>query len=217
MMDTKFGKLVRMLGVLGAMTEERLHLSLNAVKRRDADLGLNARKMTVELEHLALDIEDHLVSMLGRSHLHGDEIWFAVSALKISQSFASSAKIALDISREAALLSGVNGRAPVHVFEEAWELTQNMLSFTAGLFKIPRDSAVAEVADMRGSVKKAWRKADTAAERWMACNPDDGGKMIILLSVSSLMETIAGRMALAAEEAVILTGGRRSEKPVGAF
>lgn len=216
-MDTKFGKLVKMLGALGAMTEERLHLSLNAVKRRDADLGRNVRKMTVELEHLALDIEDHLVSMLGRRSLHGDEIWFAVSALKISRSFAISARIALDISREAALLSGVSGRAPVHVFEEAWGLTQNMLSFTAGVFNPPRDFAVLEVADMRGSLKKAWRKADTSAARWMACNPDDGGKMIILLSVSALMEAIASHMALAAEEAVIITEGRRSEKPVGVF
>lgn len=201
----EMNNLDKMLAQIGSMTFERLQLALKAVRRCDERLALKAREKDLEIDHLGLDIEDCVLTLLGDKHLVADEMWLAVSAIKIKTSCKWVVKSARKIEELAGCGESCTKRVPIHEFSKSWAESENALKMAAESLK-DRNVAIAEEALFLRAMPERSQGVDMERMAPFLADPDMAGQIINFYSVSRLLEGVRESAAEMAREILFLSG-----------
>lgn len=201
----KTNNLEKMLAQIGAMTVERLQLALKAVKRRDGRLVAKAREKDFEIDHLGLDIEDGVLALLGERHLVADDMWFALSALKIKNSLKWAVKSARKIESLAGGGETSVRRAPIHEFAGNWAEAEKALEMAAESLR-NRNVAIAEEILFPNAMPGKSPAPDMATMASLLADPETSGQVVNFISVSRLLETVRESANEVAREILFLSG-----------
>lgn len=201
----KMNHLEKMLAQVGAMTLERLQLALNAVKRSDERLATKAREKDLEIDHLGLDIEDNVLALLGEKHLVADEMWFALSALKIKTSCKWVVKSARKIESLARGGEINLRRAPIREFVGCWAEAEKAIRMAVESLK-NRNVAIAEEILFLGATPEKTLDLDMAMIALLLADPETIGQALSFFGVSRLLETVRDSASEVAKEILFLSG-----------
>lgn len=190
---------------IGAIALERLQLALNAVKRRDYRLETTTMDKDLEIDHLVLDIEDGVLALLGDKDFVTDEMWFAVSALKIATSFKWVVKAARKIESLAGSGKSDVRRGSIHKFAESWAETEESLKMAVESLK-NMDVAIAEDILFPYAMVEKNLALNTDMITPLLANPGTAGQVIDFISVSSLLETVRKSACQVAKETLFISG-----------
>jgi phosphate transport system protein len=216
----KLEKLNTELLSLGAMVEENVHMAVQALERRDADMATRVIDGDLDIDRIEVDLEEECLEILALHQPVAVDLRHIVAVLKINKDLERAGDLAVNIADTALYLSGEPRlKIPEDYFLMASK-TKNMLKKSLDAFVNGSIEAAYQVLSEDDEVDRMKHELHASYNKRVVNEVELLQPLTHLFLVSRHLERIADLATNVAEEVIyIVTGeiirhGRKGTKPL---
>jgi phosphate transport system protein len=203
----KIDKLKSMLIALGTKVEESVHLSVQAVRTKDAAMAARVIDGDNDIDQMEIDLEEECLEILALHQPVAVDLRFITGVLKINNQLERIGDLALNIAETAVFLASEPPLAiPPEYFIMAEEAEQ-MLRKALDAFVNSSESTAWEVLAADDEVDMNKHKMHRNFEERLATELDRRRALIHLFLVSRHLERIADHSTNIGEDVIYMVTG----------
>lgn len=212
--DEEIDELRTLVSQMGGLAEAQIASAIDALVRRDGDLGLKVAEDDSELDRLEAEAEAMAVSIIARRAPMADDLRELVAALKISAIIERVGDYAKNIGKRAASMAAAAPVQPVAIIPEMGRLAASMLKDALDAY-VERDARLAIDVMMRDtSVDDLYNSLFRSLLTYMMENPHHITPSAHLLFIAKNLERIGDHATNIAEMVHFqVTGQHLVERP----
>jgi phosphate transport system protein len=206
-LQVEIEKLKKKILLIGAMVEEALQKSVQAVLDRDAALALSVIEHDQDIDRMEVELEEECLKVLALHQPVAVDLRFIVAILKINNDLERIGDLAVNVAGRARFL------AQAEKVEIPYDL-KSMFSEVRAMLKNSLDALVNLDLDLANGVCIADDKVDEANRKMyqqvmqaIRKKPDQLEAYINMLSVSRYLERIADHTTNIAQDVIYLMEG----------
>ncbi len=192
---------------LGSMVEERVHMAIGAMEKRDYDQAVRIIEMDREVDEREIEVEEECLKILALHQPVAVDLRFLIAVIKINNELERIADQAKNISRR------VKHIAKGAAFEFEFDYTP-VAEKAVSMVKQSLDSLVNLDGDLAYKVRlrddevdEAIQSAYHAVQQAIRKSPENVNELINMLLISRHLERIADHSTNIAEEVIYLIEG----------
>jgi phosphate transport system protein len=207
-LQREIDSLKRHLLSLCAAVDEQVQLAMRAVMDRDEKLAQEVRQRDLDIDRREVEIEEECLKVLALYQPVAVDLRLIVSALKINNDLERIGDLAVNIAREARVLTAEPPLAIPFDLASMSEKTQAMLGDSLDAL-VNLDAKLAnEVCGRDDEIDRARRDIRRQAEQMIAADPAQTKVLMRLLAVSRHLERIADLATNIAEDVIYLVDAK---------
>ncbi len=203
----KIDKLKAMLIALGTKVEESVHLSVQAVRSKDAALATRVIDGDNDIDQMEIDLEEECLEVLALHQPVAVDLRLITGVLKINNQLERIGDLALNIAETAVFLAS---EPPLAIPPEYFTMAENaeqMLRKALDAFVNSSESTAWEVLGADDEVDMNKHKMHRNFEERLAAELDRRRALIHLFLVSRHLERIADHSTNIAEDVIYMVTG----------
>ncbi len=192
---------------LGALVEERVHMTADAIHSRDAAIAKKIIDSDWEIDEMEVEVEEECLKVLALYQPVAVDLRFLIATIKINNDLERIGDEAVNISER--VLTMAKRTDPGFVFDYAAmaEKSQSMLKMSLdALVNLDEDLAFKVIA-FDDSVDAIQKEAYDRIKDSIKQKPDRVGYLVNLLLISRHLERLADHCTNIAEEVIYLIEG----------
>jgi phosphate transport system protein len=200
-------KTKKMILTLGAMAEERVHLAIKAIRKKDASIAGKIITSDHELDEMEVDIEEECLKILALYQPVAIDLRFLIAMIKINNDLERIGDEAVNIAQRVGIIAKWDEPQTTFDYSLMAEKTEKML-------KMSLDALVNMDTDIAFKVSILDDEVDTIKDQVydhvknaIDSRVDRGGYLINLLLISRHLERIADHATNIAEEVIYMIEG----------
>ena len=194
---------------LGAMVEERLHKSVQAVINRDGELANEVIGKDTDVDAMEVEIEEELLKIMALNQPVAVDLRFLVATLKINSDLERIGDLAVNIAERALVLNRkVHETMPVDLAQMSQAVEKMLRDSIDALVNLDTHAATT-VCRSDDAIDKMKHDIDSIIKRRMVAESDKDAMdvLVALLRVTRDLERVADHATNIAEDLVYLTEG----------
>jgi phosphate transport system protein len=206
-LQRKIEKLKRLVLSLGARVEESVHLSVKAIRLRDAELARRVVAGDREIDNMELELDEECLEILALHQPVATDLRFIVGILKINQDLERIGDMAANIARIAIDLRSAD---PIEVPDDYFtmaEETAELLHRTLDAFVSMDPGEAFDVLAEDDKIDLKKHKLHRAFEERVREQPEHRRALIHLFLVSRHLERIGDHTTNIAEDIIYMVTG----------
>lgn len=206
-LQRELNRLKKSLLFLGAMAEERVRMSRNAIKNRDGELAQKIIDMDYEIDEKEVEIEEECLKILALHQPVAVDLRFLSAVIKINNDLERVGDEAVNIAERVLILSKRKRYYIPFDYSLMAKKTEFMLNRSLdAVVNMDVDGAV-KVCDSDDEVDNLQKKAYEVITQAITNTPDKVDYLLNLLLISKHLERIADHATNIAEEVVYMIEG----------
>lgn len=212
--DEEIDELRTLVSQMGGLAEVQIASAIDALIRRDGELGLKVAEADAELDRLEGEAEAMAVSIIARRSPMADDLRELVAALKISAIIERIGDYAKNIGKRASSMAASAPVQPVAIIPEMGRLVASMLKDALDAY-VERDARLAIDVMMRDTqVDDLYNSLFRSLLTYMMENPHHITSSAHLLFIAKNLERIGDHATNIAEMVHFqVTGQHLVERP----
>ncbi len=192
---------------LGAMVEERVHLSAQAVLDKDIDLARKIRKSDHEVDEMEVEVEEECLKVMALHQPVAVDLRFLIAVIKINNELERIGDQAVNVAERGERIALENWDGFTFDYAIMAEKAQNMLKLSLDAL-VNYDIEIAyNVLHLDDEVDEIKNRAYDVIKQAMGDHPDRIGNLINLLLISRHLERVADHATNIAEEVIYMIEG----------
>ena len=192
---------------LGALAEERVHMTAEAIQNRDATISQKIIDSDWEIDEMEVEVEEECLKILALYQPVAVDLRFLIATIKINNDLERIGDEAVNISERVVTMSKRPDPGFVFDYTQMVEKSQSMLKMSLdSLVNLDVDLAY-KVITLDDSVDAIQKEAYDQIKTAIKDKPDRVGYMINLLLISRHLERLADHCTNIAEEVIYLIEG----------
>ena len=200
-------KTKKMILTLGAMAEERLHLAIKAIRKKDASIAQKIIMSDYELDEMEVDIEEDCLKILALYQPVAIDLRFLIAMIKINNDLERIGDEAVNIAQRVGIIAKRDQPQTTFDYSVMAEKTEKMLKMSLdALVNMDTDTAF-KVSILDDEVDTIKDKVYDHVKNAIDSHIDRGGYLINLLLISRHLERIADHATNIAEEVIYMVEG----------
>jgi phosphate transport system protein len=200
-------KTKKMILTLGAMAEERLHLAIKAIRKKDASIAQKIIMSDYELDEMEVDIEEECLKILALYQPVAIDLRFLIAMIKINNDLERIGDEAVNIAQRVGIIAKRDQPQTTFDYSVMAEKTEKMLKMSLdALVNMDTDIAF-KVSILDDEVDTIKDKVYDHVKNAIDFHMDRGGYLINLLLISRHLERIADHATNIAEEVIYMVEG----------
>jgi phosphate transport system protein len=200
-------KTKKMILTLGAMAEERLHLAIKAIRKKDASIAQKIIMADYELDEMEVDIEEECLKILALYQPVAIDLRFLIAMIKINNDLERIGDEAVNIAQRVGIIAKRDQPQTTFDYSIMAEKTEKMLKMSLdALVNMDTDTAF-KVSILDDEVDTIKDKVYDHVKNAIDSHIDKGGYLINLLLISRHLERIADHATNIAEEVIYMVEG----------
>jgi phosphate transport system protein len=200
-------KTKKMILTLGAMAEERLHLAIKAIRKKDASIAQKIIMADYELDEMEVDIEEECLKILALYQPVAIDLRFLIAMIKINNDLERIGDEAVNIAQRVGIIAKRDQPQTTFDYSVMAEKTEKMLKMSLdALVNMDTDTAF-KVSILDDEVDTIKDKVYDHVKNAIDSHIDKGGYLINLLLISRHLERIADHATNIAEEVIYMVEG----------
>jgi len=193
---------------LCAIVEEQVHLAVQAVVDRDAELAARVEQRDAEIDRREVEIEEHCLSVLALHQPVAIDLRWIVAVLKINNDLERIGDLAVNVARKAAAISNESSVEVPFDLERMGEMVESMLRDSLDAMVRLDAAAAQDVCRRDDEVDRIKHEARREIEERVCREPQRAKPLLRLLAVSRNLERVADCATNIAEDVIYITEGR---------
>jgi phosphate transport system protein len=207
LLQNEIERIKKRILMLGAEVEERLHLAVRALDRRDAALARRVIDGDPEIDRMEVNLEEECLKLLALHQPVATDLRFIVAAIKITSDLERIADLAVNVAERAEWLAGHPRMEIPFDFPTMSEGVKAMLRKSLdSLVQMDADAAL-EVSKADDEVDAINREMYARVSARIRNEPKEIDCWLQLLSVGRYLERIADHATNIAEDVMYLVRG----------
>lgn len=200
-------KTKKMILALGAMAEERVHLAIKAIRKKDATIARNIIQSDYELDEMEVDIEEECLKILALYQPVAIDLRFLIAMIKINNDLERIGDEAVNIAQRVGIIAKWDQPQTTFDYSLMAEKTEKMLKMSLdALVNMDTDIAF-KVSIFDDEVDAIKDQVYDHVKNAIDSRVDRGGYLINLLLISRHLERIADHATNIAEEVIYMIEG----------
>jgi len=200
-------KLKKRILALGAVVEEQVRRSVDAILKRDGELAAQVIRDDEEIDRTEVDIEEECLKILALYQPVAADLRFIVAILKINSDLERIGDLAVNIAQRAELLAGMEPDDPPFDLRGMAEKAQAMLKMSLDAL-VNRDAIAAQATcDADEEVDEANRRAYVSFVAAARERPARIGTLMPQFTAVRQIERIADHATNIAEDVMYMLKG----------
>jgi phosphate transport system protein len=200
-------KIKKMVLSVGAMVEERIRMSIKAIKTWDAGLAEEISRRDYEIDELEIEVEEECLKILALHQPVAVDLRFLIAVIKINSELERIGDEAVNIAHRVQNISKRRKLDLSFDFTVMAEKAANMLRMSLdALVNLDLDLAF-KVLTLDDEVDRMHREIYDRIKEVMSQNPDYVGYLINLYTTSRHLERVGDHSTNIAEEVIYLIEG----------
>lgn len=192
---------------LGAMVEERVHLSAQAVLDKDIDLARKIRTSDHEVDEMEVEVEEECLKVMALHQPVAVDLRFLIAVIKINNELERIGDQAVNVAERGERIALENWDGFTFDYAIMAEKAQNMLKLSLDAL-VNYDIEIAyNVLHLDDEVDEIKNRAYDVIKQAMGDHPDRIGNLINLLLISRHLERVADHATNIAEEVIYMIEG----------
>ena len=200
-------KTKKMILTLGAMAEERVHLAVKAIRKKDPEIAKKIISLDYELDEMEVDIEEDCLKILALYQPVAIDLRFLIAMIKINNDLERIGDEAVNIAQRVGTIAKSEQPKTTFDYSVMAEKTERMLKMSLdALVNMDTDIAfkVTIIDDEVDAIKDhVYSHIKKAIDEHL----DRGSYLINLLLISRHLERIADHATNIAEEVIYMVEG----------
>lgn len=205
--QSELDKLKKMIVSLGALVEDRVHLTIRAVTRRDDAMADRIIHEDYEVDVMEVEVEEECLKILALHQPVAVDLRFIVAVIKINNDLERIGDETVNIAK---CVKKINAANTVTFYFDY----SNMGAKAATMLKLSLDALINQDTDLAfkvllldDEVDQVHRESSQAIIAEMKQHPENTEYLIHLLRISRHLERIADHAHNVAEEVIYLAEG----------
>lgn len=200
-------KTKKMILTLGAMAEERVHLAIKAIRKKDASIAEKIIMSDYELDEMEVDIEEECLKILALYQPVAIDLRFLIAMIKINNDLERIGDEAVNIAQRVGIIAKRDQPQTTFDYSLMAEKTEKMLKMSLdALVNMDTDIAF-KVSILDDEVDAIKDEVYDHVKNAIDSRVDRGGYLINLLLISRHLERIADHATNIAEEVIYMIEG----------
>jgi phosphate transport system protein len=200
-------KTKKMILTLGAMAEERVHLAIKAIRKKDASIAQKIITSDYELDEMEVDIEEECLKILALYQPVAIDLRFLIAMIKINNDLERIGDEAVNIAQRVGIIAKRDQPKTTFDYSLMAEKTEKMLKMSLdALVNMDTDIAF-KVSILDDEVDAIKDQVYDHVKNAIDSGVDRGGYLINLLLISRHLERIADHATNIAEEVIYMIEG----------
>lgn len=203
--DQELGELNKEILKMGALAEEAIYKSVEALKNRDKELAKKVVADDNEIDGLELAIDEKCIDLIARYQPMAKDLRFITTGMKINAELERIADIAVDIAQRTLELADKPLLKPLVDIPKLSQVAQDMVktaidSFVKGDIELAKKVMLRdpEADQLRNLIQKE------LIEDYMAKDPSSAPRAVQLLLIARFLERICDHTTNIAEDVIYL-------------
>ncbi len=213
----EIGRIKKRLLELGALVEDQVKTSKQALLTSDAGLARQVLKAEENIDQLEVDLQEECFKVLALHQPVAVDLRFLVAVLKFNNDLERIADLAASNAKRALKLKDLGAGSLAFDFEEMATLARQMLHLALAAFVDIDADATAEVFALEKSINKLHKHNTRTLQKALTENPQAAEALIHQLVISRNLERIGDLATNLAEEIIYVARGeivRHREEPL---
>lgn len=190
---------------MGAMTEESIHKSMEALKNRDKDMAKSVIENDSNIDNLELAVDEKCIDLIARYQPMAKDLRFITTGMKINAELERIADIAVDIAQRILEITDKPLLKPLIDIPKLAAVAQNMVKMSIDSF-VKGDIALAkkvllsdfEADQFRNNIQKE------LIEDYMVKDGTTAPRAVQLLLIARFLERICDHATNIAEDVIYM-------------
>ncbi len=200
-------KMKMMLLSLGTVVEERVHMAMNAIETKNADIADRIIKTDYEIDEMEVEVEEECLKILALHQPVAVDLRFLIAVIKINNDLERIGDQTVNIAERINILARSKVADIFFDYTQMAEKAETMLKNSLDAFvNLDVDLAFKTLA-MDDEVDTLKNRAYDLIKQSMIKKPDRIGYLINLLLISRHIERLADHATNIAEEVIYLIEG----------
>jgi phosphate transport system protein len=200
-------KTKKMILTLGAMAEERVHLAIKAIRKKDASIARKLITSDYELDEMEVNIEEECLKILALYQPVAIDLRFLIAMIKINNDLERIGDEAVNIAQRVGIIAKWDQPKTTFDYALMAEKTEKMLKMSLdALVNMDTDIAF-KVSILDDEVDAIKDQVYDHVKNAIDSRVDRGGYLINLLLISRHLERIADHATNIAEEVIYMIEG----------
>jgi len=207
--DEELKELYTQILKMGALTQEAIFKSVEALKSRDKSLAQSVISADDKIDDLELTIDEHCIDLIARHQPLASDLRFITTGMKINAELERIADLAVDIAQRDLDLIDKPLLKPLIDIPKLAAIAQNMVRDAINAF-VNKDAVLARQVIASDSEADKLRNAvsDELINDYMARDPKSADRAVPLLLISRHLERICDHSTNIAEDVIYLVEAR---------
>ncbi len=193
---------------MATLTEEAIHLSIQALKDRDPDLAQMVVDQDARVDNMELLIDEKCLDLIARHQPMAKDLRFIATAMQLNGELERIADIAVDIAQRVLEMVDEPLLKPLVTIPKLTLVAKTMVKMSIDAF-IARDAELArkvlltdpEADNLRNSIHKE------LVEEFMMKDPATCPRAVQLLLIARFLERICDHATYIAEDTIYMISG----------
>lgn len=200
-------KTKKMILTLGAMAEERVHLAVKAIRKKDPGIAKKIISSDYELDEMEVDIEEDCLKILALYQPVAIDLRFLIAMIKINNDLERIGDEAVNIAQRVGTIAKSEQPETTFDYSVMAEKTERMLKMSLdALVNMDTDIAF-KVTIIDDEVDAIKDQVYSHIKKAIDGHLDRGSYLINLLLISRHLERIADHATNIAEEVIYMVEG----------
>ncbi len=191
-----------------ALAVDQVHLSMQALLNRDADLAGRVEQQDLEIDRREVEIEEECLKTLALYQPVAGQLRFIVCVLKVNSDLERVGDIAVNIAHKATSLASLPPIVAPFDLAAMSEEAEEMLQDSLDAMVTQNVKLAASVCARDVLVKRMKYENRAKAEEMLQQDPGSVAALLKLLAVSRNLERMADHAVNIAEDLIYLIEGR---------
>jgi phosphate transport system protein len=190
---------------MGALAEEAIYKSIEALKNRDKDMAKSIIDNDTNIDRLELDVDEKCVDLIARYQPMAKDLRFITTGMKINAELERIADIAVDIAQRTLEVADKPLLKPLIDIPKLATVAQNMVKMAIDSF-VKGDIALAKKVLLSDSEADQLRNAiqEELIEDYMVKDGTTAPRAVQLLLIARFLERICDHTTNIAEDVIYM-------------
>lgn len=207
--DSELKELKDLLLRIGAMAEESIIRSVDALKNRDRDAAVRLIEKDAEVDALELVIDEKCIDLIARHQPMAGDLRFITTAMKLNAELERIADLSVDIAQRTLSIADKPMLKPLEYIPRMGEIAKKMVHDAIDAL-IASDAEIAKAVVLADNEADALKhKAyDVLVNEYIAKNGAIADRAVPLLLASRHLERICDHAANMAEDIIYMVNAK---------
>ncbi|MCX5701291.1 MAG: phosphate signaling complex protein PhoU [Candidatus Omnitrophica bacterium] len=203
--DQELGELNKDILKIGALTEEAIYKSVEALKNRDKEMAKNVIDNDTNIDKLELDVDEKCIDLIARYQPMAKDLRLITTGMKINSELERIADIAVDIAQRTLEIADKPLLKPLVDIPKLATVAQNMVkmaidAFVKGDIVLAKKvlSSDSEADQLRNEIQRE------LVEDYMAKDSSTAPRAVQLLLIARFLERICDHTTNIAEDVIYM-------------
>lgn len=208
-LDEELKELLKDILKMGAMAQEAIYRSIEALKNRDINQAKEVISADVKIDELELDIDEKCIDLIARYQPMAGDLRFITTGMKLNAELERIADLAVDIAQRVLDLADKPLLKPLIDIPKLSLIAQGMVKNSIDAF-INKDVGLAKKVVLSDSEADKLRNliSDELVNDYMSKDPSTAGRAVPLLLIARHLERICDHTTNIAEDVVYMVQGK---------